>query len=359
LGRFLAQAVAARIDLPAFDNSAVDGYAVHEDDLKGGPSIVKFIVRAGECSHDAVSPGECARIFTGAPIPPGTAAVVMQEDVELDPVRLPPAERGAHIRRQAEEIRVGDELAIAGQRLSPALIAALASAGVEEVSVRPTPRIGLLVTGDELVSPGTPLRPGQIYESNSLGIAAAVLTATSAEPTILRAKDDPDEIRAALRQLLSENDIVLTSGGISVGDYDLIRPALESLGVKEVFWRVAMKPAKPTYFGVHDRGVVFGLPGNPVSAQVAFRLFVAPYLTAAQGGPFELNQQASRTTLAITKAAGREEFVPGVRDEGGVRPILGRASHKPTCLADADMLIRVPSEVTELPVRSEVMVIPL
>lgn len=352
LGRVLAESVFTRIDLPIFDNSAVDGYA-----LAGQTDRYRLVgeIAAGTGWQGDLGEGECVRIFTGAPVPREATAVAMQEDVERDGdlIRVsPPPKQGAHIRRQGEELRVGDELFPRGTLCNPAVIGALAAAGVASVSVYRGPSVALLTTGNELVEPGTALAPGQIYESNRAALAAA-LSALGLQVRELTARDDLESLEIALRSAF-ECDVVITTGGVSVGDHDLVRPLMHRLGVQELFWGVAMKPAKPTFVGTKGEKVFFGLPGNPVSAMVAFALFVGPYLLAMQGLPFELSEAAGKLDRDIEKAAGREEFVPGRLSNGLVTPNLGRASHKSTSLAFANVLIRVPAESTRLPAGAEV-----
>lgn len=356
-GLRLAEDVRSEVDLPIFDNSAVDGYAIHEADLTGGLLTLGGEIRAGSVSQRALRPGECFRVLTGAAIPPGAAAVVMQEDVVLEGASLlfPEARPGANIRRQGEELRKGEVILPLGSRLNPAAIGALAASGVTEVDVFRKPKVAILVTGDELTPPGEPLIPGRIYESNSFALKAAL----GSETIAVRVPDERNAIRETVAQLMSENDVILTSGGVSVGQYDLVRPVLAELGVEEVFWRVAIKPAKPTYFGVHEETAFFGLPGNPVSTLVAFSLFVRPYLIAAQGGPFGLEVETRTLASEVMKSAGREEFVPGQSRGISVEPILGRASHKLTCLATADCLIRIAAETTRVEKGDTVQVIPL
>lgn len=359
LGRFVAEDIRAIADVPGFDNSAVDGYAVC--DLAGGSLRQAMEVRAGKPAFETLQPGLCARIFTGAPIPPGTAGIAMQEDVKVrgDHVEIPSVTAGAHIRRQGEDVRRGDLLLSVGNQMKPATIGALAAAGVSEGKVFKLPRVSILVTGDELVAPGQPLAPGQIYESNSLALASALQALGIAAVRVERVADDREALTLTIKDLLANSDILLTSGGVSVGDYDLVRPILSELEVEEIFWRVAMKPAKPTYFGIHGSGAVFGLPGNPVSALVAFYLFVRPFIIAGQGGVFGLPETHELATEEITKQADREEFVPGRITPDGIEPILARASHKPNILALADGLIRLSRETTKVEKGAKVNVIPL
>lgn len=348
--RVLAEDVKSPVDLPLFDNSAVDGYAIHASDLQSTHLQLIGESRAGVAPEFELKSGVCARIFTGAPLPLGTGAVVMQEDVTRsgDSIRLEePVKAGAHIRRQGEELRSGETILDRGTLLTPGAVGAICSAGIVEVSAYRKPIVGLLVSGDELQWLGKKLKPGQIYDSNSEMIRAAVMALGLEEPDSTAEKDNPKKLRRAIESRL-DLPVLITSGGVSVGDHDHLRPVLADLGVEEVFWKVAIKPGKPFFFGRHANGVVFGLPGNPVSALVCYSLFVRPYLRAIQGLPFELDTVTATVTLGVSKLAGREEFVPGILKGDMLEPMIGRASHKPSCMAHANALLRVPAEATEV-----------
>lgn len=362
LGRVLATPVTSRCDLPAFDNSAVDGYALAEGDLSPCKSAIIGEVAAGQAAEFSVSEGNCGRVFTGAPLPDGTAAVVMQEDTERagDCLRIPGCTPvGAHIRRRGEELSIGSTVLPSDIRLNPASIAAIAASGNVGALAFRRPRLGILVTGDELVEPGSELGPGQIFESNGTALRAAIIGMGLPEPVVMWARDSKAEIEGSLRQLLDTCDVVLTSGGVSVGEHDLVRPILGELGVEQKFWRVAMKPSRPTYFGKRDSKAVFGLPGNPVSALTAFSLFVKPYLSACQGMPFELAEKKARLKGSLSKTPDREEFVPGEISGTDVIPEVTRASHKAGVFARADCLIRLPRETTSVESGEEVRVVEL
>ncbi len=342
LGRVLAKPVLSTCDLPPFDNSAVDGYALSLADVMQGIQDRQFRLsgemKAGTRSPVAVEAGEAVRVFTGAPVPEGTGGIAMQEVADRkdghvcfrEAVRI-----GDHIRPRGSEVQTGEVIVSEGL-VSPAVIGALAAAGVFEAEVYQLPLVGLLITGDELIQPGTSLAAGQIYESNGAALASAISAMGLGAPTIVRAPDNLTDVKAALSKLMDECDVVLTTGGVSVGDYDVVRPALKELGVKEIFWGVAMKPGKPLYFGRHTGCTIFGLPGNPVSALTTFALFVRPYLRVTAG----LNGQPRRQKLTLieelAKKAGRIEFVPCSVSAKGAQPMVDRASHKAGCLAAAD-----------------------
>lgn len=333
LGRFLAEEQRAPGPLPPWDNSAMDGYALLAADTRGeaggdcdhGPSAsaegvvleVLETVPAGRVARQAVRAGTTIRVMTGAPVPAGADAVVMREDAEVLPgqperVRIRGAAKvGQHIRHQGSERRPGDLLLPAGARLSPGAIGLLAAAGIAEVEVFARPRVGLVATGDELQAPGRPLGPGQIHASNSEALGAWILQAGG---EVLDGGIAPDELagtRAAFQRLLDQGpDLILSTGGVSVGDFDVVKEAFASLGVEMDFWKVKMKPGKPLAFGRIGATPLFGLPGNPVSCQVNFLQFVRPVLRRMLGDPRPyLPQVEARLVAPIRKAPGRAELV--------------------------------------------------
>ena len=365
--RVLGQDIIAPFDLPRFANTAVDGYAVHATDVERANRegfaelTLGMTVPAGEALLGRIlSPGIAARVLTGSPLPPGTAAVVMQEDVELrgELLRISaPVALGQCIRRQGEEFRRGEIVARAPQPFTPPLCALAASIGQTQVSVARAPRVGLLVTGSELIAPGQPLQDAQIYESNGPGLAAALHLAGIAALDVRTVSDSLEPTVATLSTLLDANDVVITSGGVSVGSYDAVKEALEQLGVERRVWRVAIKPGKPFYFGVRHRAgrktVVFGLPGNPLSALVTFSVFAFPYLRAIQGATAGPRRFTATLSTAIKKTAGRLEFVPATmrNDAAGwhAQPLDKRASHMLGAFARAEALVIFPAELDSLP----------
>ena len=287
LGRAAAGDLAAAAAVPSFDNSAMDGYAVRGAELAGGKTrfTVTVEIPAGRHVVDEVPAGAAAKIMTGAPLPPGVDTVVPVELTEQQGDTLVVHEvvrPGANVRRAGEDIAAGDVVLPRGALLGPAEIGLLASTGHEHVPVARRPRVAVLATGSELVPLGEPLGPGQIRNSNSYTAYGQVLAA-GAQPVLLGiARDDPDETRRLLGQAL-EYDVVMTSGGVSVGEFDFVKQVQEELGVERRFWGVATKPGKPLAFGVRGRTLVFGVPGNPVAAMVSFELYVRPALLALQG----------------------------------------------------------------------------
>ncbi len=319
-GRVLAEGVRATRRLPPADNSAMDGYAVRSADLASAsaehPVVLEVVgeIPAGGSAARGLRPGEAARILTGAPIPPGSDAVVMQEDVARDgdrvEIRFAPAPR-AHVRDAGEDVELGDPVLDCGARIGPAEIGMLASLGRSVVSVRRRPRVAILSGGDELVEPDGDVSGGRIVASNSYSIAAQCLEA-GADPTYLGiARDAPDDIERRLRAGLHA-DVLVSSAGVSVGDRDYVRGVFEKLGCSLLFWGVKMKPGYPLAFGRFESGgpLVFGLPGNPVSAMVTFEQFVRPALRK-MAGHCALFRPTVRARLAdgLSKRAGRLHIV--------------------------------------------------
>ena len=287
LGRAAAADVVSPEPVPSFDNSAMDGYAVAGAELEAGRRRFTVVVDipAGLWWDTGLEAGQAAKIMTGAPLPPGADTVVQVEHTAQsgDQLEVREAPRtGANVRRAAEDVAPGDLVIPRGARFGPAEIGLLASIGVERVSVAKRPRVAILATGSELVPLGRPLGPGQIHNSNSF-TAAGQVTLAGGDPVLLGiARDDLDETRRLMDAAL-KNDVVITSGGVSVGEYDFVKQVQDELGVERRFWGVAMKPGKPLAFGVRDETLVFGVPGNPVASMVSFETFVRPALLALQG----------------------------------------------------------------------------
>lgn len=346
-GRWLAADLPAKVDHPFADLSAMDGYAIRFADLPGPWRIVEDIA-AGAMPAHPVKAGDAARIFTGAALPPGADTILIQEDARRDGDALilsgdgPPA-MGAHVRRQGANFRAGQDVLSRGDRLTPARIGLAAMAGHGTLPVRRRPRIALLSTGDELAAPGAALRPGQIYDANSALLQALL----GGEPVDLRhhavLSDNAAALRAAITAAATDCDILVTSGGASVGDHDLVRPALEEEGATIDFWRVAMKPGKPLMAGRLGGCVVLGLPGNPVSAFVTSLLFLKP-LIAALGGASDPLPRPVRLPLsnAVPPNGPRLDFLRA-RIEGGAASVLDQQeSHALAALAQADALVLRP-----------------
>jgi molybdopterin molybdotransferase len=359
-GRVLARPATAVIDLPPFASSAMDGYAVRAADTPGQLPVVASAA-AGRPSDRPLAPREAIAIATGALVPDGADAVVPIEVVVYNDntVEIPsevPA--GANIRPRGGDIRARAEVVPAGARLSAAHVGALAAAGVTELACTRRPRVRVLTTGTELRRIGESLQPGEIYESNGTMLAAA-LEPTGASVEILRPV--PDELDAHRRSIAEglEADVLVTSGGVSVGTHDLVRSVEQELGVEEVFWGVAMRPGKPLSFGFRGATLVFGLPGNPVSSLVAALLFVRPALLALQGASAPGPAWCGGTiATGVRRSTARDELLRArsVLTESGVvlTPVIGQESHMITRAATADALVHIPQGEGELPAGANV-----
>jgi molybdopterin molybdotransferase len=350
-GRVVAARALAVTDLPPFDSSAMDGYAVRAVDTPGRLTVVGHSA-AGKPETRALGAGEAIVISTGAVVPDGADAVVPVErtsgDVEVEGVGS-----GENVRPRAGDARAGDVIVERGDVLRPAQLGALAAAGVVLVRCTRRPRVSVLATGSELRAPGEQLAPGEIYESNTV-LLAAQLESAGAEVTVLRpVGDDERATRDALERGL-DSDVLVTSGGVSVGPHDLVRGALAALGAEEVFWRVAVKPGKPIAFAVRGETLVFGLPGNPVSSLVGFELFVRPALLALQGArdawPAYL---PGRLGVSVRRNEHRDELLRArTRVEDGsvvLDPLTGQESHMIVRSAAASALVLVPRGSGVLP----------
>lgn len=277
-GCILASDITAPIHIPIFDNSAMDGYALGS---AGRSFTIVGEVAAGISPDISLKPGEAIRIFTGAKVPAGTYAVVMQEKVTVSGLQIQLDEdmpEGANVRLAGEEISQGDVVFQKGHMLNAATAGLLYTLGITAVEVHKPPRVGLMVTGNELVTPGNELKPGQIYESNGGMLHVALEMAGVTNIQVRQVKDDLETTRATVAELLQTVDILLVSGGISVGDYDFVKQSLEANGVEEVFYKVKQKPGKPLYFGKHKESYVFALPGNPASSLNCFYVYVRPLI---------------------------------------------------------------------------------
>lgn len=380
IGRTLLQPVRAAVDIPVFDNSAMDGFAVHHADVRDAtpdtPATLRVVadLPAGTADDPRLGPGEAARIMTGSPVPTDADAIVPFEDTAggladslgTISVQRAPARLRAHIRRAGEDARVGDEVVPAGALLGPLQVSAAAAAGVAEVAVAPRPRVAVVSTGTELVAPGTALRRGQIPESNSLLLAGLVAQAGGIPILRTSVDDDGDGLERVLAEVAGEADVVVFSGGVSAGAYEVVR---NTLADAMAFRRIAMQPGKPQGFGVLPDGtMLFGLPGNPVSAAVSFEVFVRPALLALQG-----RSHLARPVLRLPAASswrtppGRRQYLPAAIDRTvparwtvGPATAGGSGSHLAGGLAHAEAYAVVPAEVAAVAAGDlvDVMLIP-
>jgi molybdopterin molybdotransferase len=353
LGRVLAEDVTAAGDVPPFPCSAMDGYAV----IAGAAGRTLAVVeesRAGTPSSHHLAEGEAVRISTGAAVPAGATAVIPQENVITNGDRsietAADVTPGDHVRGPGEDMREGTVVLTAGTRLDPIALGAAAAAGVGAVTVAREPRVAVLCTGDELRAPGEPLGPGEIHNSNAPMLTGLAQRLGAVTAPAQRLPDDRDATTAGIGAATAQSDVVIISGGVSVGPHDHVKPALDALGVAEVFWSVSLQPGKPTWFGIpaDGRPLVFGLPGNPVSAVVTFSLFVAPALTALQGAPTPAPPRSSAVLGVDVRRNPRRDQMIRVRlqDEDDViraYPNGAQGSHILTSLLGADALALVPA----------------
>ncbi|UFQ16175.1 MULTISPECIES: molybdotransferase-like divisome protein Glp [Streptomyces] len=402
-GCVLVEDVTVPVALPPFDNSSMDGYAVRVADIEGAseefPAVLTVIgdVAAGAGEQPTVGAGQAARIMTGAPLPPGAETVVPVEWTDgglgegpasgmrahsaapegaSGEVRVHrPAAARAHVRARGSDVRAGDRALSAGTVLGPPQIALLAAVGRGTVKVRPRPRVVVMSTGSELIQPGESLADGQIYDSNSFALTAAARDAGAIAYRVGAVADDAETLRSTIEDQLIRADLVVTTGGVSVGAYDVVKEALTSLGDPDEetgigagggveFRKLAMQPGKPQGFGTigPDHTPLLALPGNPVSSYVSFELFVRPAIRTLMGLD-EVHRPTVRARLAAEKALGspegRRQFLRGAYDAeaGTVAPVGGAGSHLVAALAHADALIVVPEDVTSVEPGADVDVV--
>jgi molybdopterin molybdotransferase len=346
LGRVLAEEVESPIDVPPFDSSALDGFAVI-----AGPAAELEVVgesRAGHPAAERLRPGAAIRISTGAAIPAGTTAVIPVERSGAGAngrVRVDASHEGDNIRRAGEDVPAGRVVLRRGTVLGPAELGVAASLGRASLRCSRRPRVAVLATGDELAEPGERLDAGRIYSSNAWALAAQVERAGGMTVGRQTVRDEAEDTRAALASVLDDTDVVVVSGGVSVGPHDHVKPALAALGAEERFWGVRLRPGKPTWFGTRADTLVFGLPGNPVSAMVTFQLFVRPALAALQGADPAATRAQATLDVAVPRNPHREEAVrvrlESADDGWHATPTGPQGSHVLTSMLGADALARI------------------
>jgi molybdopterin molybdotransferase len=359
-GRVVAETILSPIDLPSFDNSSMDGYALRAEDVASAkpdsPVGLQLAgrVAAGEMWDGEVTPKTCVRLFTGAPLPRGADAVVMQEDTRVEggepsEIQVFDAVRPwENVRLRGEDVKGGAPLARAGELLSAGGISLLAATGVTEVKAGCCPSVGLVATGSELREPGKPLAPGQIYESNRITLAGLIRYAGGLPLTFPLVPDTLADTRAALIQAFERSDLVVTSGGVSVGEMDFLKEGFEQIGGELQFWKVAVKPGRPFVFGRCRNKFLFGLPGNPVSALVTFLLLVRPALLRWQGaGEVGLPRLPGVLAEPLANPGERRHFMRVKMDGFGKVSTTGlQASHALSSVAAANGLVDVPPRTT-------------
>ena len=362
--RFSAEDIFARLALPVFDNSAMDGYAVVAGSAEKGKKLrVIGEQPAGLDCHLRVAPGEAIRIFTGAPIPAGADSVVMQEDVRREGAEIfveATVEPGEFIRQRGSDLSEGQKILGKGERISAQTLALLAAQGLAEVEVGGEVRAAIVTTGDELVPPGEPLEAGQIHESNSILLRALCEKWGASVSNVEHCADDAASIETAVRNGIN-NDVLIIVGGVSVGARDFVKEALHSAGAQTELWRVLVKPGKPFLFGRAGQCAIFGLPGNPVSAFVTFLLFVRPailQIMGAVGDALSLRKCEAQLSAEVQNTGDRPHYVRGWMADGRFNAVGRQESHALYGLSRANALLRVPPGET-LPAGSRVQILAL
>jgi molybdopterin molybdotransferase len=356
-GRFLAEDVSAAIDLPPFESSAMDGYALRAADAPGRLALVGESA-AGSPYLGGLAPGQAVAISTGAVVPAQADAVVPLEDAAREGEQLVLASAvavGAFVRHRGSDVQRGERLLRAGALLGPAQIGAAAAAGLGTLACRRQPSVAVLSTGSELRQAGERLADGEIFDANTPMLRASLQASGARVEQIMPAADSREAHRAALAQAL-EHDVVVSSGGVSVGAHDLVRDVGRELGISEVFWRIAMRPGKPLAFGVRGSTLVFGLPGNPVSSLVCCELFVRPALLALQGASSVRPAWRTGSLSSPVARNAKRDHLMRVRLSAS---LLGQESHQIAITAQADGLAWIPRGAGEVPAGSKVAYLPL
>jgi len=357
LNTILAKDITSPIHMPPFRQSAMDGYALNFSEHISEYKLIGEVA-AGSGADFKLNPGDAVRIFTGAAVPDSANAVAQQEIVQRteNKIVLTSALNTAqNIRPVGEQIKAGEIALTKNSVLNPAAIGFLATLGIHEVEVYAKPKIGLLTTGNELVKPGNALLHGQIYESNSIMLETALLHYQFEKPTTVKVADNLAHTQDALKSLIQDHDVVLVSGGISVGDYDFVKTALENLGVKECFYKIKQKPGKPLFFGTLGSKLVFALPGNPASALTCFYIYVLPALNKLSGKKFEGLKKVNRKLKNhYQKKAGLAHFLKSQADDQFVEISDSQSSAMLNTFALANTLIYLPEEIETADAGSEV-----
>lgn len=349
LDLFLAENVFSPINMPPFNQSAMDGFAVLFDKTHQNNFVLVDEIKAGDNNKRTLNIGEAVRIFTGAPTPTNANAVIMQENTSVENGVLNIDDTLTdfkNIRSAGEQIKKKQVALQKGEKLNPAAIGFLATLGITEVSVYPKPSISIVVTGNELVTPGTPLQYGQIYESNAIMLQTALSKKGFTDVTVIKVKDDYEVTRAALNDVIKQSDLVLISGGISVGDYDFVGKVLLELKTEQIFYKIKQKPGKPLFFGKNQNTIIFALPGNPASALTCYYIYIESALQKMIGNP-----NYSKPTISLTlsneyiKNGTRGEFLKA-KVKGDEVEILGsQSSAMLNSFAQANALIYLEDDV--------------
>lgn len=352
-GLLLAEDVYASIDIPAFPQSSMDGYAFSFEGWKKHNKLkITGEVAAGNNETFIIEPDTAVRIFTGAAVPAGADTVIMQEKALLENGNLKiedeTIQSGDNVRAKGSEIKAGASALEKGSILSPAAIGFLAGIGIKEVKVYPNPSISIIITGNELQGPGQPLQYGQVYESNSFALKAVLKQFQIEDVKILYAADKPAEVTAALKSALEQSDVVLLTGGISVGEYDFVLQAANECDVEKLFHKIKQRPGKPLYFGKKENKLVFGLPGNPSSVLTCFYQYVIPALEKLSGRRMSLQSLKLPLERAFQKNKGLTHFLKGFYNDKTVMPLHAQESYRLSSFAKANCLIQIDEDITSL-----------
>ena len=352
-GLILAEDVYATTDIPAFPQSSMDGYAFSFAGWKQHKRLkISGEVAAGNNEMFKLTPGNAVRIFTGAAVPAGADTVIMQEKTQVENGELRIEDemlrQGNSVRSKGSEIKAGELALEKESTLFPAAIGFLAGIGITEVKVYANPSISIIITGNELQQPGTPLQHGQVYESNSFALNAVLKQRSIQNIQILYATDKPEIVTATLKKALEQSDVVLLTGGISVGDYDFVLQAATECGVEKLFHKIKQRPGKPLYFGKRENKLIFGLPGNPSSVLTCFYQYVLPALEKLSKRKLSLQTVRVHLGKAFQKTAGLTNFLKGFYDGKTAIPLDAQESFRLSSFAKANCLIQIEEEVTSL-----------
>jgi molybdopterin molybdotransferase len=350
-GLITATDIQSPVDVPFFDQSAMDGYAFHFDSWKNKPLAITGEIAAGASSIEALAKGNAVRIFTGAPVPAGADTVVMQEKVIAEnrtlTIQDELLQKGANVRLRGSEITKGSPALEAATRLTPAAIGFIANMGIAEVEVFGKITVAIIVTGNELQKPGAALSHGQVYESNSFGLKAALQQLHIHNVVIFYASDDIVEVMNVVERASAQADIVLMTGGVSVGDYDFVTQALANAGVEKLFHKIKQKPGKPLYFGKKENKIFFGLPGNPASVLTCFYEYVMLALSRLTSNVVQtLSTKTVELTEDINKKSGLTFFLKGIYNDKTVTPCGAQESYRMSSFAKSNCLIRLEENET-------------
>ncbi len=358
-GLILAEDIYASCDIPAFRQSSMDGYALKYEENLTQLSLTGEMA-AGASLSASINASQAYRIFTGAPLPEGADTVIMQEKVTVKGDQLllndPNLKLGLNAREKGSEISAGELAMHKGNRLTPAAIGFLAGIGCTEISVYPMPKVAIILTGNELQKPGLPLAFGQVYESNSFALTAALNIIGVSNIEVFEAKDELALLTEVLATALQTSDMVLLTGGVSVGDYDFVTQATQACGVEQIFHKVKQKPGKPLYFGKKHNQVVFGLPGNPSSVLSCFYNYVLPAIAILSNTNSKIKQIDAILSSDYSKPTGLTHFLKGSYEAGKVTPLGAQESYRLRSFAQANCLIYLAEEKTEFKSGDEVTI---